>query len=106
MSALTAEVVSWIDERSVGQASAPDAQCAPELEVVGEAEVCRLDVALRVQEEVLGLEVPVDHAVQVADVHRVYNLREDLGGLVLGHLLVGHQPVIGGNFGVDVDVGV
>ena len=69
----------------VGRASAPRVEVALGLEVVGEAEVRDLDVHVGVEQEVLGLQVPVDDPAGVAVLHRVDDLPELASGQRLGH---------------------
>ena len=46
-----------------------------------EAEVREIGAALRVQQDVLGLDVPVDDALRVGEIESARDLAEDVGGL-------------------------
>lgn len=58
----------------------------PAAEPLREAEIDELDVALAVQQQVLGLEVAVGHAV--LGLVQVLEHQDDLGGVEAGHVLV------------------
>jgi len=53
-----------------------------------------------VQQQVLGLQVPVHDVAAVAEVHRRHDLLELLPGVLLRHAAVGHQVVYGERGGV------
>uniref|UniRef100_A0A182J6B2 Uncharacterized protein n=1 Tax=Anopheles atroparvus TaxID=41427 RepID=A0A182J6B2_ANOAO len=62
-------------------------------ERVAEAEVSQLHVHLRVEQDVLRLQVPVHDPIPVAVVERGHDLREDAGSLLLPHAPVRDQMV-------------
>ena len=77
----------------VGGRAAPGPQQAVGTVVVAKAEVRQFDAIIRVQEEVLGLEVAVHHPRQVAVADGGQDLGEDVAGLLLGHAPVLDQVV-------------
>ena len=63
--------------RCVGRTAAECVELAAVDELVGEAEVGDLDVHLAVQQEVLGLEVPVDDLLLMAILNGGYDLERE-----------------------------
>ena len=80
--------------RRIWRTSTPRCQRRRFYVVIAEAEICQLDVHLRVEQKVLGLQVSVDDAVRVAVVDGRQDLGEDVAGFQLCHFAVIHLKFV------------
>lgn len=81
------------EESVSGGAVVEGESCTPALRRRTHTATCYLDVEVVVQQQVFGLQVSVNNAAAVTEMHRGHDLLEFLPGVLLGHAAVRHQVV-------------